>query len=342
VAAMPSFEHYTFGDADAVGMRSISLLTAPFAIQPFGTRAISLQISGAWASGTVERSDGTVTTLSGPTDMEVRLSVSPKRFITVTSALLLPTGREKQTAEEADVAGIVAADLLPFRISNWGSGGGADVSASLTAPAGPLVIGVRAGYQVAREFEPLEGRTFAYRPGNQLYVRGAFDYNAGRTGKLSAHLTVQRFDNDQIDGQNLYRSGNRTQFIGSYAFAASRRTSAVVYAGAMHRDRAVVLTEEMQRPTQNLILAGGGVRLRAGGAVLTPSVDARVFRSEGGVGQGYLAGAGSAVEFRLGGGTTIAPSARVRIGTVESGAGGSSGITGVEGGLAVRFGGARR
>jgi hypothetical protein len=341
VGVMAGVEHYTFADPAVVGLKSITLITTPFAVQPLATRSLQLLLSGAFAHGSVERDDGTNASLSGLTDTEIRATFAAPRYVSVSAALLLPTGSATHTAEEAQVAGVVAADLLPFRVSNWGSGGGVDVSASVAAPAGPFNVGARVGYQLAREFEPLDEQPFAYRPGNQLYGRLAVDYNVGRSGKASAHLTVQQFSADEVDGTNLYQSGNRIQLIGSYAFLAGARTTAVLYAGGLHRARPTIFGDATERPTQNLLLAGGGLRVPTGFGALAPSVDVRVFRSEDGLGQGYAAGLGTAAEMRLGGRAVLAPSVRGRIGRIVASEGVETGLFGIDVGLGVRLGHAR-
>jgi hypothetical protein len=337
--ALVGFERYTFAEPDVVGIRDVTLVTVPFAVQPYGNRTVQLLISGAFASGHIERADGSRASLTGLTDTEVRLSFSAPRFFGVSTALLLPTGQSTHTAEQAAVAGIMAADLLPFRISNWGSGGGADASATAVVPAGPLNLGFRVGYQVAREFEPLDAEPFVYRPGNQLYGRVAVDYNVGSSGKASAHVTVQNFSADELDGSNLYQSGNRVQVMGSYAFVAGARSTAVVYAGALHRAGPTVFGFDAQLPTQNLLLAGGGFRVPVSFGVLTPGVDLRVFRSDDGLGQGYAAGFGTAADVRVGSaGFTLAPSLRLRVGRIVMSEGVESRLIGLDSGFAVRFG----
>jgi hypothetical protein len=328
--AQVSWESYTFDDPSAVGLRAITLLAVPVVVQPIATRALRLIVSAAYAEGTVERVDGSKATISGPTDTEVRVFLSPQQALTLSAALLVPSGKARQTTEEAEVSGILAAELLPFRVSNWGMGGGADASVSLAVPAGALALGLRAGYQVSREFEPLDGQPFVYRPGNQLYGRVAADLNVGRAGKLSAHVTVQQFRADELDGQNLYQSGDRLQAMASYAFAAGSRSSAVVYAGALHRAQPTLTTAAGTAPTRDLWLAGGGMRLGTPAGVLTPGVDLRVFRRDDGLGQGFAAGFGSALELRFGDGTVAIPSARYRIGRIVASEGVETNFTGVD------------
>ena len=74
-----------------------------------------------------------------------------------------------------------------------------------------------------------------------------------------------------------------------------------------------------------------------GRAVFLPGVDARVFRSADGVGQGYATGAGAAMELPLGG-ITLVPWVRGRFGNVIAREDAESGFSGWDVGLTLRFG----
>jgi hypothetical protein len=167
------------------------------------------------------------------------------------------------------------------------------------------------------------------------------DHTLGRSAKASLQLGMQRYDDDVLGGQNLYQSGNRYQAIGSLAFAAGARSSGAVYAGVSHREQGTFLDASREAPSQDLLLAGAGLRIPVGRGALVPGVDGRVFRSADGVGQGYATGAGAALELPLGG-MTLVPSVRGRFGNVIARENAESAFTGVDAGLMVRFGGSVR
>lgn len=340
VGAAAGLEHYSFSDDAAAGIRSLSLFTAPFAARA-AFAPVTLEVAGAFARGTLTRPDGSDATISGLTDTSLRLSVPVARDrLTLSGALVLPTGRTRQTLEEAEVAGAIAADLLPFRVSNWGTGGGVDVSAALALPVSGFGVGLRLGYALAREFEPLEDRDFTYQPGDQLYARLALDRTIGYAGKASVHFTYQRFQDDALGGRNLFRAGDRVQLMGSYAFAVGGGSSGVAYAGVMHRSRGTYLGSTAEAPAQDLILAGGGIRIPTMHALLLPGADLRVFRSADGVGQGYVIGIGGSAEVPLGtGGLLLVPTVRGRFGNLLVREGSESGFTGIEIGAGLRWGG---
>jgi hypothetical protein len=340
-----SWESYGFGTEDAANLQRLSLFTVPVSAQfGLGSRT-RLAVRGAFAEGVLVRANGTSETLSGPVDTEVRLGFdigSPHRSLTTLSAVvLLPTGNSTHTLGEAEVAGAIASELLPFRIHHWGTGGGMGASAGTSYRLARGSIGASASYLVAREFEPVQVdgiAPFVYRPGNQLQLRASVEQAVGETGKAALALTIQHHDEDELAGINLYRAGMRYHAMASYAFATGPQSSGILYAGGLHRSRGEVLMERLLPvPAQDLLLAGVGLRTRVGRSILLPALDARLHRSEDGVGQGYLVGLGSSLELPAGN-TTLVPSARVRAGNLVVRSDQETTLVGFEVGLSARLG----
>jgi hypothetical protein len=332
-------ESYRFASPAAAGLEALSLLTVPLAFQAQLGRTVSMDFVGTYARGALRRADGSEAVLSGLTDTQLALTaeVVPE-LLSLGVVALLPTGKQKQTEVEADVAAAISADLLPFRISSWSTGGGIGVSGSLTRSLGRVGIGVSASYVLGREFDLLESG-FAYRPGNQLVVRAAVDASVGQAGKLALQLGVQRASEDRANGNNLFRPGNRFLGMSSYSFRAGAAGSAIVYAGFYHRSAGSYLLEaSLDAPTEGLWLAGGGMRIPLGGVVLQPSLDLRVLNRGDGTDQGYGLGAGTTLEWRRAGGITWVPLVRARFGNMLVREGVESGFTGFDAGLLVRFG----
>jgi hypothetical protein len=342
IGAGAYLQRYNFAKPEMLGIESITLSTIPFGARLPALRRLSFEVTGAYASGRLVRTDGSEATISGVTDTDVRASVSvvPDRLV-LSATWIVPTGHSTQTLEEADVAGAVAADLLPFRISNWGSGGGFGIDAATTTTMGSFNVGLALGYSVAEEFEPIADDERAYLPGNSLNVRVAADRNVGSSGKLAIQFGVQRFGDDALDGKNLYRSGNRYQGILSYAFAAGARASGVTWGGWLRREQGTFLDASLfgsgqDTPAQDLILLGGGLRIPVGTGALMPAVDARIFRSSDGENQGYGFGAGMEAELPIGA-LRLLPSVRARFGSVLVREGVESGYTGIEAGVTLRL-----
>jgi hypothetical protein len=336
-----AWEHYSFRTPAAIDIESLSLTTAPFAAELGVGNRWTLRLAGAYASASLARPDGTESTLSGLTDTEasVRLDLGGGSAA-ITAMALLPTGKSTLTYDELFVAGAIAADVLPFRVANWGTGGGVGASIALARPLGSFAAGFSIGYVVARTFEPIEAEPFEYRPGNQFHVRVALDRTMGSAGKAALQLGYQRFSADQGDGSNLFQAGDRKLAVASYDFAAGS-SRATLYAGWLSRGEGEFVDEIDLLPAQELFYTGAGMRAPIGGATLQPAIELRVLSSDGADRSGYTLSAGGSLELPTGVATWV-PTVRGRLGRIEARAGGDSGFTGIELGLAVRFGAVER
>ncbi len=339
-----SYEGYHFRDPTQTGIDAVSLLTVPVAVRVPFFLGSSLSLDGAYARGTLKLEDGSKVTLSGFTDTQLSLVLPVHgEMASVTAVAILPTGMERQTLDEAMLAGVIASELLPFRISNWGAGGAGGLAVAAAHSTGRFGLGVSASYLVGRRYDLLSEPEFGYRPGNQLRGRLALDLNTGSSGKASLQLTYLHSSTDQVDGANLYRSGDRVQVMSSYAFAAGARASGLVYAGLLRRARSTYLSAGPTQPeAQDLYLVGGGLRLPLGGWVLLPATDVRVVRRADGLDQGTIVGVGASAQIPIGRRALVLPQARARFGRVLVAQGSSTGFTGFDLGMGVRFGGAER
>jgi len=336
-------QHFSFGDAESVNMESLSLLTLPLDAGVRVGRNVTLQLAGYWARGVRRKFNGETVSIQGLTDTQLSATVTfADGVASLTGIVALPTGNSTHDPGEEGIAANIATDLLPFRISNWGSGGGAGVRATAAQHFGKVGAGLSVGYFAAQDFNPRTGDETLYQPGNNVVVRGVLDGNVGRAGKVSLQLSFHTFGDDLVDGTGFYHSGKRFQGIGSYAFAMGRRSSGVVYAGAMRRAAGEELQGAPSIGAKTLFMAGTGTRLRVGGTLLLPTVDFRLLRAEDGVDQGFNARIGAAAEIGVGN-LMLVPLARVHLGRLAVVEGKSeSSYVGADLGLAVRFGGGRR
>jgi hypothetical protein len=342
VGAGAEVQRFNFSDSESAGIKALTLFTVPVAADVTLGQRVTMRLAGFYASGSLEDRSGTTSSISGLTDTDLSATVSlADGSAAITAVAALPTGNSTHTLEEANVAGLVASDLLPFRISNWGSGGGFGVRALGARSFGRVGAGLSIGYFVAGDFSPVAEDQLVYRPGSTLQVRAAIDGNVGRAGKASLEISFQTFGEDVAEDINLYQSGNRFQAIGSYAFAAGRRSSAVVYLGAMHRASGEFdpsINAPFTAGPQTLFMAGAGGRLRVGGTLVLPTLDLRALRSDDGIDQGFDSRLGVAAEFRTAGGWAFVPLARVHLGRIQVVEGVESSFVGVDLGLTVRVG----
>lgn len=333
--------HESFRFSASESLSSVSLVTIPVSAHvPVGS-SVTLGVSSFWARGTVTQ-QGTESVIQGPTDTEVSATVRiGGGAATVTGVALLPSGHSTHTPEEAIAASVMASDLLLFRVSNWGSGGGGGLRIATARRFGDLGAGVSLGYFMAQDFHPTDDQAFRYRPGNNFVVRGALDRTVGSAGKASLQVTFRQYADDALDGVNLFRSGDRWQAIGSYAFASSRTSSAMIYAGALHQTEGTYLTDLDATGSQTFVVAGVGARLRAGSVLAIPSADFRALRAEDGRDQGYDARVGASFEIPTSH-TVLVPVARLHLGKVAPIPNDESSFFGLELGLSARFGGNTR
>jgi hypothetical protein len=331
------FETYEFLEPEALGIQRVSLATVPIGAQAPVIDRVSVGLRGAFAYGSMTRADGEEVTLSGLTDTELRANFEVVReILTVSAAVLLPTGQSTQTFEESELSGLVAADLLPFRISNWGSGGGAGVVSSFAIPVGEFGVGLSAGYTMGQEFEPIAEDELSYRPGDEIRVRLVVDRNFGSSSKASLVLGGQTYQDDELSDASVFEPGDRFEAIGSFAFRAGAQSTAVVYGGFQHRGEGLLLDESLETPAQDLFTAGVGFRIPRGITTLMPAADLRIFRRSDGVGQGHLASLGATAEWPAGP-VVLLPALRGRFGKALLWDGAESSVRGAELGLGIRY-----
>lgn len=337
VGGTVAFQGYSFDQAATLGVESLRLISFRFAASAPVVDRVTLAVDGGWGKGTLGSGLGTLE-VSGLTDTQLSLTYAPDLYFKLSGVLIAPTGKKTQTLQESVVAGALASDLFPFAIANWGSGGGGGVNASMARPLGPVGVGLAVGLIAGREFEPLDNGLFAFRPGTLLRIVGALDGTVGEASKASLQVAFHRYGKDQVNGENLFQSGNRLHVMGSLAFPVSAASSGIVYAGMTHRQGGSLLAELPIAETsvaQNLFLVGGGLRRPLGNAVLQPDAELRVLRRADSSGQGLDLGVGATLELR-GRRGTFAPSARVHVGRLEVVPGNAGSIFGFEIGLTAR------
>jgi hypothetical protein len=339
---------YTFDAPETAGYGSFRLVTVPWAVGvPVGERFVAA-VSGAWANGRARGPSGGEANLSGLTDTDLSLSYALGDWLVLGADVTLATGKSTLSLEESTVAGIIAADLLPFSINTWGSGSGAGGTLAMATQVGAWGVGFAASYRHTSEFEPLFGEPVIYNPGDQLRGRLAVDRDVGGSSTLSLVLGYQSFMDDRLQGANLFKAGSRIEGVASLAFPLALRSSARVYAGVNHRSRGTLLLDESvlsaagNSPSQQLFLSGAEARIPLGRrAALLPVGELRVFRAADGASQGWVGSGGASLDLRLAGNSTsrrliVSTVGRLRLGRVIVEEGREAGLRGWETGLVLR------
>jgi hypothetical protein len=185
-----------------------------FVAVPLGQR-MTFDVGSAWASARLERTTaGTKTTssISGPTDTQVRLNATfGGDFLVLTAGANLPTGRSTATPEEQPAAGLMGSDFLSFPVSNMGTGAGATGGIAIARPIGSWNLGVGGSFRRSAAYNPYEtgdGTALPrYQPGDEYRVRAGIDRPFG-TGQIQIGVTYSRFGDDEISG-SIYNTGDR-------------------------------------------------------------------------------------------------------------------------------------
>ncbi len=342
-------QSYSFDDPTIAGVESVRLVVTPFAAA-FDLGRVSVGLYGAYASGTATGPGGGEASLSGLTDTDLVLTYRPgPDWLAVSATSALPTGKSSLDTEGSFVAALVAAELLPFEIASWGSGGDVGGDVAVATQAGAWGVGLSVGYRLAREYEPIPELPFSYKPGNQLQLRIALDRDISQSSTLSLLVGAQHFSDDELAGTNLFKSGTRVQAVASYAFPLGLRSSALVFGGVNHRANGTLLTEEAalsgaaDSPSQQLFMTGANLRFPLGrGSAVLPKAEIFVFRAEDGASQGWVATIGPAIDVRLSGNAStrqffLTPSFVLRTGNVIVQEGSESGFSGWEAGVTLRL-----
>jgi hypothetical protein len=337
---------YSFGGE--TGVESATLLLLPVAFTLPVSRGLTLDLYGAYARGAVNLEEETHT-LQGIVDTRLRASYAVTPWAVVSAAVNLPTGNATHDSEEAIVASALSMELLGFREALWGTGFGFTTGVSTATRFGSTGLGIGASYRVASEFEPSEEQAFKYTPGNEVRVRVALDQNVGVNNKLTLGVTFQNYAEDKVDGRNLFAPGNRIRGDLAYSFRTSPTSTWTFYVADVHRQNGDVTLQVAQGGTavgdttfeaghQNMAVIGVAGAMRMGTLALRPSADARLLTRESGEEEGWLAGVGTDVPFRMGN-TEVVPSVRLSYGQLEGASTDQrDGFWGGELGLMLRFG----
>lgn len=336
VTVAPNYRAFSLDESLRASAASLMLL--PVAVRvPLGSR-FSIDAYSAYARGRVETATGTLA-LSGPVDTQVRATWAAAPWARVTIGANLPTGNSTHSTEEAEVAAVLATDLLGFREARFGIGTGITSGVALAHRLGGWGVGYGASYRMTGEFEPSESSSSVYSPGDELMARVALDRNIGSSGKMTLGGAYQHFSEDQTPA-NLFQPGARVRGDASLGFRAGAATMTLFVTDLWRQRGEVSLVSAPDSVagtvgSQNLLVLGA--RANFGGRLqLAPQADVRLLSHEERTGSGWIAGAGVGITTRLLG-ASLAPRARFMLGAIESGAGDSQGVSGYEVELALRF-----
>ncbi len=327
-------EYHTLSFAAGGATKKVTEFAVPLGFTlPLGRR-ITLDAGTYFVRAEREDSLGGRASVSGLTDLVLRTAIQLKPDVAVfTIAVNVPTGQGSLTASQDSVARVVATDLIPFQVANFGTGFNLTTGLALAMPAGPWALGLAGSYRYSGSYEPFAGNTATLKPGGEVRVRVGADRLVGQ-GRFSLGLTYSTFSNDEF-GSNARSPG--TRFIPQASLSLPMGNNNLsLYAWDIYRK----VTETAADPTlanENTITAGAILALRAGRNSLRPQVEFRhSARGPGGLqSNGSLLGLGLRYVMNPGTRVTITPGVRFDTGSRPEG-GASIGFTGFSGSLTIR------
>jgi hypothetical protein len=341
VGAGADYLGYAFGNG--LGVKTAQLTMFPVGVRYEASRSVSFDVASAWAEGRVE-SAGRQRTLSGVIDTSLRGAYQATPWALLTVGINVPTGDAQHDNDEAVVASLLATDLLGFREASWGRGFAVTSSVAVARSVGSFGLGMAGAYSLRGKFKPSALDDLEYQPGSEAKIRLGIDRNFGNS-TLTLGGTFINYTDDQADGRNLFKAGNRIQLDASYAWRMSGGVWTVYGADLIRQNGDLTLTmldaqgdsvgvASSETPRQNLAMGGviGAVRI-GGGFVFRPHIDfkyqVREDSSGSDAGSGWLVAAGGDIPFRLFGGDFF-PKTRVLIGSIKDPTGDGVSLFGLE------------
>ena len=269
-----------------LGIKSVSEVAVPFAVVWQANPRLSFDLGGRYATATRKDSAASAT-ISGLTDIQLRgaYQVVPDVAVFTVSASL-PTGKTKITNSQLLTAGAIASDLLPYPVSNFGSGFNVTSGLALAVPVGEWALGVAGSYRLNGDFTPFADTTncpvtngkagCGYKAGGEFRVRVGADRLIGQS-RLSFGFTYSSFGEDDFGSSPIFQSGKRYIGQGSWSFPIGN-VGLQVYAWDLYRSPGSQLidTTVITLQKRNVLAVGVAGSVQTGRNVLRPQVEFRI------------------------------------------------------------------
>ena len=339
VAALTGVETRGLSFQTGLGIKSVTEVAVPFGVVWTASPRLSFDLGGRYAAASRSDSSGS-TSISGLTDIQVRGVYQIVQDIAVfTVGMTLPTGTTKLTAAQLPVAGVIASDLLPFPVANFGSGFNVTTGLALAVPVGGWAIGVAGSYRQNGSYTPLADTSLSYKAGGEFRLRAGADRIVGQS-RISLGFTFSTFGEDDFGSSPIFQSGKRYIGQASWSFPIGNFGLAL-YAWDLYRANGSVPISGSMTEKRNVLALGAVGSIQMGRNVLRPQVEYRVHTI--GVSQlsdaGKLFSLGALLQMPLGDRFALLPVARFDAGNVVNPTSGSAvSFTGWDLGVSLRIG----
>ena len=319
------FESYSFGSG--LAFTRISELTIPITLtQRIGSR-FAFDIGTAFASASVEQSNGKTLDHSGLVDTDLRATISliPGRLI-FNLVGTIPTGATAVPDTTIPLFGVTATDLLGFTTPGFGSGGGVSAGfASAFKMGNSWAVGTGASYHYGASYTPVEGGT-PMTPGGEVrgrlgiegpfgggkYFRGALIYTTTAANDLGGGAQSTIGDRVLAYAAMSTPLGNSSLQLYGWEMMRMSATAGTV---AVPRGNVLAIGARMDRPVSAKATLSPLVEFRH---ELTGATDTTGKSSLALL--GYLLRTGTDLRYRLSSRATGVVQAQVAFGTLHDGA----------------------
>lgn len=317
------FRSMSFGAA--LGVKSVREFVVPIGLVfPVSSR---LTIDAGTNVVSAQRTDsaGGSVKLSGVTDVVVRGALQLKPDVAVfTVSVNLPTGHRTLGSNQIGLASALATDLVPFPVTNFGSGFGVTTGLALAAPVGPWALGIAGSYRYTGSYQPLLDTSLTLTPGGEIRVRVGADRIVGQ-GRVSLGVTYSTFSSDEFGGPR--RPGKRVIPQVSWSLPLGNNSLAL-YAWDLYRGAGTIDTV-----SSNTITAGAQLALHSGRNLFRPQIE---YRQSSGLISGRLIGVAARYQIAAGERLSVVPGARFDVGSMKTDTGASASLMGFSASLMMR------
>ncbi|HEY2806848.1 MAG TPA: hypothetical protein VGI92_13395 [Gemmatimonadales bacterium] len=226
------YRSLSYGTGSSVS--SVNEIAVPLGISmPLGSR-VNFDVGTYFVRAERKAIDST-STISGLTDLVLRSAFQIKPDAAIfTLAVNVPTGKHQLNNQQNLLAGNVATDLIPFPVSNFGSGFSVTSGLALAKPIGPWAMGLAGSFRYSGSYQPFTAPndTSMLKPGGEVRFRLGADRIVGQ-GRMSLGFTYSTFSNDEYAGVQ-HSPGTRIIPQASWNFPVGRNSLAL-YAWDVYR-----------------------------------------------------------------------------------------------------------
>jgi hypothetical protein len=341
VDAQAGAEYRSVSFGPGQGYSSLKEFAIPVGFaMPVGTR-LSLDAGTYYVSA--QRTDPSGSqTINGLTDLILRGAYQIKPDVAVfTFAVSVPTGNKTLSGEQRQVASAMGTDLIPFPVTNFGTGFSVTTGLAWATPVGPWALGLAGSFRYNASYQPSSDTvsrqdTVSLRPGAEMRLRIGADRIVGQ-GRLSFGLTYSSFQNDEFGSQSQ-SPGTRLIPQFSWSTPLGINNSLMVYGWDVYRnvDESASVNQGVK---QNTIALGAMASLRSGAHnSLRPLFEIRKgWQGPGGLHDaGMIVGLGLRYQMAASERLTLTPGARFDLGSLPTSGSGNASVTGFSLSLTAR------